>query len=273
MATSNSSRPCPSCGGNDRYVYIAQPRDGRSPFWYCTHRCGMFEAVSPNARRPNSRPPLKAKQRAQAYRGYTAAALWCQGELWQPGGAQALAYLHARGLTDETIRAARIGWHFDHWCDGLGPALYKQNRAAYTGARLGGLLGPQGKPKNMLRGAITLPYWRADECRMVRTRMLDPGTSPKYQAPAGVGYYAGGEPCFYLDDVIDQVDALILTEGEFKALAVWQAWRAKQLSVPAVAQPGIGFLPDALLDRLAGKTVYLCYDSEMRRDPFQPSPG
>ena len=30
--------------------------------------------------------------------------------LWKPEGRQALAYLHSRGLTEETIRAARLGW-------------------------------------------------------------------------------------------------------------------------------------------------------------------
>ncbi len=30
--------------------------------------------------------------------------------LWKPEGRQALAYLHGRCLTDETIRAARLGW-------------------------------------------------------------------------------------------------------------------------------------------------------------------
>ena len=30
--------------------------------------------------------------------------------LWMPEGSAALAYLHGRGLTDETIKAARLGW-------------------------------------------------------------------------------------------------------------------------------------------------------------------
>jgi hypothetical protein len=31
------------------------------------------------------------------------------GRLWTPEGTDALSYLHNRGLTDETIRAARLG--------------------------------------------------------------------------------------------------------------------------------------------------------------------
>ena len=31
------------------------------------------------------------------------------GRLWTPEGTEALAYLHDRGLTDETIQAARLG--------------------------------------------------------------------------------------------------------------------------------------------------------------------
>ncbi|MGC1717968.1 MAG: hypothetical protein WA746_03180 [Isosphaeraceae bacterium] len=30
--------------------------------------------------------------------------------LWTPEGTETLAYLHGRGLRDETIRAARLGW-------------------------------------------------------------------------------------------------------------------------------------------------------------------
>lgn len=64
-----------------------------------------------------------------------------------------------------------------------------------------------------------------------------------------------------------------LIEGEIKALLATQAWRAGDLSVPAVAQPGISILQAEMIEALAGKRVYLLYDSEARKDPFALSPG
>jgi hypothetical protein len=67
--------------------------------------------------------------------------------------------------------------------------------------------------------------------------------------------------------VLHQADTVLLTEGEIKALA------AQQAGIPAVAQPGIAYLPDACIAQLTGKTVILCYDTEARKDPFELSPG
>jgi len=181
--------------------------------------------------------------------------------------------LRERGLTDETIRAAGLGFHPDGWRGGVGTVLWHVARDAYEGARVGGLLGPQGLSKHMLQGVVTIPYWSNETCTMLRTRKLVADDRKKYYAPTGVPYYAGGKPTFYLHDAHTSTSAVILTEGEFKALAAWQDWQAGNLAIPALATPGITYLPDALLDALAGKTVYVCYDAERRTDPFQLSPG
>jgi hypothetical protein len=216
---------------------------------------------------------LTADEQTQAQYAYTVVARWCADLLWQPAGAVALAYLRERGLSDETIRATGLGFHPAAWRDGVGAVLWHRDRQAYEGAQIGGLIGPQGLPKHILRDVITMPYWRNETCTMLRTRKLAPKDGKKYYAPVGVAYYAGGEPTFYLHDVRTQASAVILTEGEFKALAAWQDWRAGNLTMPALATPGVSYLPDPLLDALAGKMVYLCYDAEHRTDPFQFSPG
>jgi hypothetical protein len=170
------------------------------------------------------------------------------------------------------VHAGRSGG--DEWRGALYADLWRRDPEHARTLGLTGLTAAQGRPKQLLRGSITLPYRANGVSRMLRTRKLQPAAGqPAYFSPAGVGLYAGGAPCFFLHDVLAQTDTVILTEGEFKALACWQAWRAGALSMPAIATPGIGYLPDALIAALAGKTVYLAYDVEQRRDPFVLSPG
>jgi hypothetical protein len=88
-----------------------------------------------------------------------------------------------------------------------------------------------------------------------------------YFSPRGVALFAGGQPCLFNGQAVSQAGTVLLTEGEIKALA------AQQAGIPAAAQPGIGHLPDEMIQQLAGKTVDLCYDSEERKNPFILSPG
>lgn len=273
-------KPCPRCGGDDRFYYVPAPRKGGPPFWTCSH-CRHVErsgdAPHPGGREPTRR--LTAPERQLAYRGYAAVAEWCATYLWTAGGKAALDYLRGRGFTDATIHAARLGYHpathgyartgdpAEDW--GVGGVLFHRDPEALEGARLGGLLGPQGRPKWPIRGAITIPYYRRGICTMVRTRKLAGAGGRKYFAPSGVGLFAGGEATLYNADILDDpaLGEVVLTEGEFKALLAWQH------GVPAVAQPGIGYLPDEYLEALARRVVVIAYDVEARRDPFTLSPG
>src|SRR4051794_35968756 len=56
--------------------------------------------------RPEPRPEPSGLPEAAALALVEAAA----ARLWSPEGADALAYLHGRGLGDEMIRTARLGW-------------------------------------------------------------------------------------------------------------------------------------------------------------------
>jgi hypothetical protein len=273
MARNKTGEPCPICGGDNRFVQISNPRTGRGPFRWCRH-CHYTEPINSkdDIGAIPERLTLTPEQQQQAHHGYTAVARKCAEYLWTPAGAPYLDYFHSRGLHDATIHDLSLGCHIDTWRDGVGPELWHQDKAAYDGATLGGLLAPQGKPKNLLRGVITFPYSRNGICTTMRTRKLDPGDGTKYYSPA-VALYAGATPTLFNQDILNKTDKVILTEGEIKAALVYQAWLEGQLSMPAVAQPGIGYLPEAFLDALANKTVYLIYDSEERQDPFVLSPG
>lgn len=266
-------QPCPRCGGTDRFYQIVAPRNGYNPFWLCS-QCKYTEGATAFTGGPVPViTGLAPDEIAQAHKGYEGAALWCAANLYTSQGVAALAYLHARGFTDETIKAAGLGYHpGDILSSSAALALWHTgDNDAYEGMRTGGLTGPQGKIKPLLKNALTIPYTSNGITSMLRTRALD-NSSRKYASPA-VPLYAGATPVLYGADILAESDMVILTEGEFKALAVTQAWRANKLSMPAVAHPGVTYMPTSYLDALARKTVYLCYDSESRNDSRYLSPG
>jgi hypothetical protein len=259
-------RPCPRCGGSDRFYLVAKPRNGSAPFWIC-NQCRFYEAADPHA--TTVAEPLRQLSPAeirQVQQGYAAVAEWCAAYLWSAEGARALEYLRSRGLNDETIRSAKLGYHPNTPDGGAGPDLWRNEPTAYAGAVLGGMFGPQGRPKQILRGAITIPYYAGRVCTLIRGRKLD-GQGAKYLSPAGVSLYAGDTPTLYNHNALAGQDTVLLTEGEFKALLPWQHGLA------AVAQPGVSYFPASFHNMLANKTVIVCYDAETRRDPFQLSPG
>lgn len=128
----------------------------------------------------------------------------------------------------------------------------------------------------MLKNRVLFPYIANGQVVNIRGRTID-GDSVKYASPSGKAY-AGGTPVLYLHDVLSILRQeghlkVILTEGEVKALAPFQAWEAGLLSMPGVSTPGISNLQPEMMDQLRDFTVFLCYDSEERKDPFKLSPG
>jgi hypothetical protein len=267
------NQPCPVCGGNDRFYLIERPRNGGDPYWRCRHcnhtRPDGDDPVVREAQR-RERTPLTEEQTRQAWEAYTAAAEWYVNHLWSgaPDANAALEYLRGRGLSDTTIRRARLGFHPDTPDKGVGLALFNSNPALAEGLQLGGLSSEHHVTFRGLRGALTFPYFDSTGvCRMIRMRKLQQQEGgPKYLSPAGP-MYAGGTPSLYLLDQLGDARRVLLTEGEFKALVPLHH------GIAAVAQPGIGFLPTAFIHQLEGKEVIICYDTEARSDPFYLSPG
>lgn len=262
------NQPCPRCGGNDRFFLVSNPRNGAAPFWLCRQCSHYLPAGDSDVARSPLRQ-LSPDETEQAQAGYTAVALWCADNLWSndPEARAALDYLRQRGFSDAVLAEAKIGYHPAAQDRGAGLALWHRDHAAYEGAQLGGLLGPQGRLKSVLRGTITIPYWLNGRCTLLRGRPVAGDGAARYLSPGGVGLYANSAPTLYLADSIEKADNTLLCEGEFKALA------AHQYGIAAVAQPGVGFLPDSFVQALAKKTVVICYDVEQRRDPFEFSPG
>ena len=121
-----------------------------------------------------------------------------------------------------------------------------------------------------MQGTITIPYIDGDTCVLLRGRKLNPRPGEKYLSPKGP-LYAGGVPRFYLGGTLGEHAQVILTEGEIKALAAWQAWQSGAAPMPCVATCGVMYLPQALADRMAGRVVYLAYDSEAPKHGQRPA--
>lgn len=280
------NRPCPECGGSDRLYYIAAPNNGGAPYW----RCRQCDYTEPDAEaeegeeaEAHQRRTLTPEQVEAAHFAYTDVATRCAAQLWRPAGRQALDYLRKRGLSDSMIRGAKLGWSGDGM--DLMVQLYRENAqqfgvvhdryevtSAYDGALLGGLRKPQA-PKPVLKYTITIPYWKGETCVLLRGRKLNPKPNePKYLSPSGP-MYASAPPVFYLHHVLDGAAAVILTEGEIKALVAHQEWRAGRSPLPCVATAGAMYLPDELVQALVGKTVYLAYDNEKPKRGERESAG
>jgi DNA primase len=207
--------PCPFCGGNDRFR--VQPSQN---IWLC-RKCtnGVWrDVIDFIARRDNvslaeaariiaggSLPTVsqdgqeagKLEGYKGGYHAYTPpdgdweaqameAIAICEGNLYSDQGKRALAYLHKRGLTDQTIKAFRLGYS--------------------PGEEITGLWVTHG---------ITIPAIINNKVWYIkiRTNKKDPKyTLVKGSRPAAL--YNG-------DNLINKPYALIV-EGEFNAMIAWQ---------------------------------------------------
>jgi DNA primase len=121
------------------------------------------------------------------------AILFCQeaeDTLWAPAGARALAWLRdERGLTDETIRGASLGYN---------PEDRREDRVTW------------GLPSHDDQGQPFKPVW------LPRVNIRRPVGDPKYIGPAG------WHDALYRADTLAPGAAAVLVEGELDALTVCQ---------------------------------------------------
>jgi hypothetical protein len=112
--------------------------------------------------------------------------------IWTPEGANALAHLKARGLTDATIRAARLGWTPD-------ATLRTADGVRYWRA-----------------SGIVIPWLEHDRVALVKIRQPE-GRKPKYAEAFR------DRPAIYpAPSVVRPGKPLVIVEGEFDALLLGQ---------------------------------------------------
>ena len=162
-----------------------------------------------------------------------------------------LLYLLRRGLSVETIEAARLGFVPRNYgiCASL-PGDFSRATASATG-----LLSENGKEFHQHR--ITIPYLSSGA--VVQVRGKDP--DGKYFTPTGANAR------LYNIDALREAERVIITEGEFDALILQQHLAASPdpaaRSIAVVGIPGANALPERF-DELFGQArrVYIGLDSD-----------
>jgi len=216
--------PCPWCGGDDRFRVWP---DADKPGYWCrqcdrkgdaiqylrehdglTYREACEQLRHSLAELPRSQPkhcpqppplaiPPSVTWQVKAWAFIEA----CEHTLWSSAGAQALAYLHRRGLTDETIRAARLGYHVaEQWESPECWGLSADHKKIY-----------------LLRG-IVFPWCVGSEIWRVTFRR-DGDDIPKAERYKDI---AGGSRTLYLADSLRPNAPAMLVEGTLDALSIAQ---------------------------------------------------
>lgn len=240
---------CFKCdAGGDAIDYI-RARDG----------CGYKEAraalglgddgmgrLAPAAPSPSPRPAAWPSPPCAAWQA--AARAFCEeaaARLWSPAGARALAYLHGRGLADDTIHAAGLGYNAQE----LRPL-----RETW------GLAPHPEHPHVWLPQGIVIPWeiggelWRVNIRRPLSKAQQEAGED-KYIGPAG--WHNG----LYHADALTPGRPAILLEGEIDALTVHQHAGDLVAAVATGSTEGARELP--WLARLAlAPVVLIAFDAE-----------
>ncbi|MGH2505693.1 MAG: CHC2 zinc finger domain-containing protein, partial [Ktedonobacterales bacterium] len=154
-------------------------------------------------------------------------------------------YLHARGLSEALVRAARLGY-----CSGvrLCDALRLHGVPVRAGWAVGLFSGREGRER--FSGRITIPEIRDGHARGLTSRLLEDDTdAPRYLS------LPGPRPLYGTEHVRGQ-PAVIGVEGYFDALTLW-GWR-----LPAFAAGGVSLPADALESLCAARAIYLAFDQD-----------
>lgn len=175
------------------------------------------------------------------------------------GNAEILEYLRERGLSDDVITAAKIGYHGK----GVSVVASMPNagvKGGYTRdeVRETGLVSESGR--EFLTGRITIPYLSYGQVLQVRGK--DP--KGKYVTPPG-------EPVrLYNEDALRGAESVILVEGEFDCLILQETLRlspdAKARNLAVVAIPGTQALPGGKEEFAkhfeSARRVYIAFDAD-----------
>lgn len=188
---------CFSCGKTGDAIALLRELRGLSFVETCEHLADGMPPAMDKPRRRQCAPALRHTEQPMPTWAARAATFAEQAELllWKPEGRRGLDYLRGRGLDNDTIRAARLGWIPADLCE----------PATAWGLNGEDLWLPSG---------ILIPWRNAEGVFRLNIRRLS--GSPKYIGPRGwkTGLYQpsakGPLP-------------VVLVEGEFDALKILQA--------------------------------------------------
>jgi hypothetical protein len=216
--------PCPKCGGRDRLRVWPH---AKTPRFWC-RQCGWSgdaiqylrdhdgltfrEACARVGRALEASPQPKEVQFPQPPRlAVPPSATWqarakafcdaAKARLWGPTGANTLTYLRQRGLTDDTIRAAQLGYH--------GVEIWEKPQ------RWG--RAPDQR-KVWLPAGIVFPWWVGSELWRISIRRIGDAIG---QAQRYVVVSESSNTLYGLDTLKPNAPAMVV-EGVLNALSVLQ---------------------------------------------------
>ncbi len=175
-----------------------------------------------------------------------AAADFYAERLYSDAGKDALAYLHRRGLTDETIKAARLGWS-----DGSGLPAVLDAQDARALARQIGLLRADGRDFTANGGGgqaapwgwIVMPHAYGGQVSYLSARAVElPDTERPNPGDKSRNLPGGKQVYWAVTDATDR--RLIIVEGQMDALTLMQ------LGYNALALCGLTELSDVDMRRI-----------------------
>lgn len=251
--------PCPFCGGNDRFLIWPEHKGGR---YWCrgcektgdaiqymrdarglsyADACRTLGITKAGYRRQRSRPTSE-KSIFRPKKQDHPPATWVQKaestlkaaqvNLWTPEGQAARDILFNKGLTDETIRRAGIGFN---------PAeLYRDRR----GWGLAQEVRSDGKPKRLwIPAGLVIPLQDHEGPARLRIRRHDPGNGPRYVIVAGSS----------LAPLIleSERNIFVIVESELDA---WLCWQEAGDLIGVVAMGAAGMKPDVSAHELLLKS-------------------
>ncbi len=156
--------------------------------------------------------------------------------LWGPGGESALAYLRGRGLTDDTIRAAGLGF------------------------TPGVMIPTQDGDRAFLYSGITIPWRDGDRFTRVKIRRFPrPDLKPKYAEAYS------NRPLIYPDPAVIRPGwPLIVCEGEFDAMLLGQ--QVPEASVITLGSASARTDPAVLSRMLSAPRWFIALDADQAGD-------
>lgn len=261
---------CPFCGGRDRFR--AWPASDK-PRWWC-RQCGRkgdaiqflrdregltFREACERLRHPlpevprrcpAPKPPPLARPPRETWRARARALVdACERALWPSAGTQVRAYVRGRGLRDNTLQAAHIGYHAE---------------ARHEPWELWGLTPePQRKGIWLPRGLV-FPWWGEGALWRVTFRRLAPPGTAIYELGQvdGDSHFTvkGSANLLYNIDGVRPNAPAVLVEAPLDALSVIQ--EAGDLVSVVAASTSWGRL-ERWIGRLAlASVVLLSFDAD-----------
>lgn len=269
--------PCPKCGGHDRFFAGSVTNYSLFTCHSCGHKqhFGAWSVEATPAVKP-WQPTAEQPGRVDAIREiYTSLSTFAQFHLHN-----AAEYLAGRGLVDSQLsfdgtgadltlaHSAGIGYIdaglYRQWFAGLDAG----QRAAAEWAGLpdgskGRLTGHGAMFAGGHKGKVLFPYYNdAGAVVDIRTRSISGkdtvnGKPIRYTSPKGTNADRGIDAPYGLHLLPSNAPRIVLTEGEFKAIA------ANLLAgVPAVGLRGVNDWAPEYLDIFRGRLVILAFDDD-----------